>query len=409
MLWMNWRFRGMSRVPVGSTLTTIAPAHDFPLSPTPLADSLIDARYRVHGLVGEGATSKVYLCTDEALPESEPVVVKQMSPGQTTSEHLLRRFAVEADALERLEHPSVVRLLRHSVPPRGDAYLVMEALTGETLGELLDRIPVPETDLALLIARQVAVALLAVHRSGLVHRDVKPDNLFLLGPKGAPYGVKIIDFGMAQLPEAASALEPELVVGTAAYMAPEQVMAEPVDPRTDVYAFGIVLFRMFSGHLPFEGAEGTNLLCHQVFSEVPPLSSAVAHVDPRIVGLIRRATRKHPENRTPSVALMLAELESILGFNTLAGPPNPPLRVVPDHYLPVSPQGRRYTSLLVRRYRALCPDAVLSSWLDDSEPEFALVRRRATTPPPAPVGPPVASQPRAELGNVEGGVFVPGP
>jgi len=390
-------------------LTTKTPAHDFVLSPTPLADSLIDERYRVHGLVGEGATSKVYLCTDETLHDREPVVVKHLSPGKATTEALIRRFAVEAEALERLEHPSVVRLLRHSVPPEGDAYLVMEALTGETLGEYLLRNPLPPTDLALMIARQVAVALLTVHQSGLLHRDVKPDNLFLLGPKGAPYGVKIIDFGMAQLSLGTSTTEPDLVLGTAAYMAPEQVMAERVDERTDIYAFGIVLFRLFSGQLPFSGAEGVNLLCHQVFSEVPSLSSVVANVDPRIEGLVRRATRKHPENRTPNVGMMLAELESILGFHNLPVAPHPPLRVVPDHYSPTSPEGRRATSLLVHRYRTLCPEAVLSSFLDDSEPEFALVRRRPTTPPPPSVGPTPGKGATAEVGNAEGGVFVAGP
>ena len=153
--------------------------------------------------------------------------------------------------------------------------------------------------------RHAAAGLLAAHRAGIVHRDVKPDNLFLLGPLGEPYALKVIDFGMAQS-ASGSTQSKGLLLGTVQYMAPEQIVADPVDARTDVYGLGVVMFRMFTGHLPYETDFHTDVLAHQLFSPTPPPSWLSDTIDPRIETVIVTAMRKHPENRYDFMQGLLA-------------------------------------------------------------------------------------------------------
>lgn len=349
---------------------------DFKLESTPLANRLIDQRYQVLGLVGQGATSQVYLCVD--VETDTRVVLKEMLCDHRAGEQLRVRFCNEARAMSRIDHPGVVRFLDAVVPEEGPAYLVMEPLRGEPLSELLARRPLLPFDLVLVIARQVATALAAVHQKGIVHRDVKPDNLFLLGPPEQPFGVKVIDFGMAKLPESRDTQPTNMVVGTAEYMAPEQVMADPVDARTDIYSFGILLFRLFTGHLPFEDGSGMDLLSHQIFSPVPPASWLMDEPDPRIDALIRRATHKHPDNRYSTMSMLVAELDGLVGLHPHSTPPPPPLRVTPDVYAPSNGHGRRFANLLSSRYHSIIP----AGFFDDGhDAEFPLTRRRPTTPP----------------------------
>lgn len=324
--------------------------NSFEARPTRRAGQFLGDRYRIEGLLGSGGTADVYLAVDSRSGQS--VVVKQLNRGGAANEGVRARFLAEAEALSGFQHPRIMRVLDYAAPQDELPYLVTEALVGETLSSLLQRCPKLPSDLALLIARQTAQGLTAAHRKGLVHRDIKPDNLFLIGPRGAPFGLKIIDFGMARLPQSNETSGVRTVLGTVEYMAPEQVMADPVDGRADIYGFGLVLFRLFTGRLAFEALETVDLLCHQLFSPVPSPSSLDASVDPHMDALITRATRKHPRNRYPNMREMMIDLDVIFGL-CRGEPTSTQLTVDPDVYVPQNEKGCEVAALLSERFAAM--------------------------------------------------------
>ena len=200
----------------------------------------------------------------------------------------------------------------------GRPYLVTEALRGESLHDYLKREHAMPTDVALAMIRHAARGLIAAHLGGIIHRDVKPGNLFLLGPLGNPYGLKLIDFGLAKGAASRRISAHDLVLGTMEYMAPELIVSDPTDARTDVYGLGVVMFRVLTGDLPFDAETDFEMLAHQMFSPAPPASWLNEQIDPRIELVMMRAMRKRPENRYPDHGGALRGYRSYLG--TLAGP-----------------------------------------------------------------------------------------
>jgi serine/threonine-protein kinase len=211
-------------------------------------------------------------------------------------------------------HPNVIHI--HEVAEREDGtpYMVMEFLRGESLGERFEVEPTVPRALALSTLVAVSDALWAAHQKGIVHRDIKPDNLFLIGDPKAPEGVRVLDFGLSRLFQSKLTAS-GTVIGTPGYMAPEQVVADPVDQRTDIYGLGMVMYRMFTGRLPFEsggehGSDTASILARQLFA-TPPHPSTLADVDKQIERVIMRAIRKQPENRYPSMQLLANDLRKL--------------------------------------------------------------------------------------------------
>jgi serine/threonine-protein kinase len=352
----------------------------------------VGKRYRIEGRLGLGSTADVYLTVDTRL--GRPVVVKQLTQNASENDELRSRFLSEAHALSQLCHPNIVRVLDFGAPLDERPYLVMEALHGETLAALLSRRAHQPVEISLMIAQQTAFGLEAAHRAQVFHRDVKPDNLFLVGPCGAPFGVKIIDFGMAKIPRSNGSSGVHTVLGTVEYMAPEQVMADPVDARTDIYGLGILLFRLFTAHLPFEAPLGLDLLSHQLFSPVPPASWINDELDPRLERVVTRATRKHPANRYQSMTQLLADLHEAMSASG-TGPMSQPLVTDPDVYEPQNPKGREVAELLAARYQTIAPARYAQS-----EREAALSQVTFRTEPPGTLErpqPELQSEPLTEL------------
>jgi eukaryotic-like serine/threonine-protein kinase len=281
---------------------------------TPQADAVgrtLDGRYRIEERLGMGGVGAVYLGTQLALGRS--VAIKLLHEGLDPS--FRTRFEREAKALAALRHPNIVSVTDYGVDDV-TPYLVMEKLEGETLGERLTRGPLlPEHVLEL--TRQLLRALGFVHEQGLVHRDLKPGNLFLeLTPDGDEK-LKLLDFGLAKFVqepgiEGQTVTRAGHVVGTPAYMAPEQIAGDAVDARSDIYAVGVLLFQMLSGKVPFEGEPMEQLKGHLV-APVPPLVVARTELKPRVElsALVARALEKRRDARFDSALDMLTALDSI--------------------------------------------------------------------------------------------------
>jgi serine/threonine protein kinase len=243
--------------------------------PWPEAGTMFGERYRAIGLLGKGAVAEVLLAED--IQTGEPVAVKVLHGKLQRDRDMRTRFLREATASERIGHPNIVHILDSGERRDGTVYLVLEFLFGESFGDLLRREGKIDAELALPILHQVAEALAAAHEAGIVHRDVKPDNVYLVGAKGEPYGVKLLDFGFAKLVESGLTAV-GTTLGTPPYMAPEQILTDPVGPAVDIYALGVVLYRALTGVLPFAQKNDLELLAHHLFvTPTPPRSHAPEH------------------------------------------------------------------------------------------------------------------------------------
>jgi len=258
-------------------------------------------RYEIELVVGFGAMGTVYKAFDREL--AEPVAVKVLRPDLLSDSTVVDRFKAEVRLARRISHPTVVRT--HDFGEfDGLHYLTMEYVEGLTARALLDSRGRLGVAAVLALAAQLAQALAAAHAQGVIHRDIKPQNL-LLDERGI---LKVMDFGVSRLADSAGGVrEAGLLIGTPAYMAPEQLLGDDVDERTDLYATGVVLFECLTGRLPFE-AESPVALVARVLQESPPCASALYEdVPTAFSALIARLLAKRREAR-PSSAVELQRL-----------------------------------------------------------------------------------------------------
>ncbi|WP_437926364.1 SUMF1/EgtB/PvdO family nonheme iron enzyme [Sorangium sp. So ce291] len=300
-------------------------------------DSLIGScigQYLIAEEIGRGGMGIVYRAVHQSV--GQLAAVKVLSSHFARDESHLRRFANEARALSRVAHPGLVKIFDFGQTPRGEPYILMEYLGGELLRSRLARnrkLALPE---ALHIGRQAASALAAVHRNGIVHRDVKPSNMMLIDDDEAPGGerLKLLDFGIARVAgEGADLTAPGAVLGTALYMSPEQCAGESlVDGRSDVYALGVVLYELLAGRPPFNGQSAEILRMH-LFQEVRPLEELAPEIPREISSLIGRMLAKPPSLR-PDMIQVNEALRRDVGETRVAQaiPPEPaPPRGAGDH------------------------------------------------------------------------------
>ena len=285
-----------------------------------LVGTLLDGRYRVGPMVARGGMSTVYRGIDRRL--DRPVAIKVMDPRFATDPVFLQRFEREARAAARLHHPGIVGVYDQGMDcsPAGEhAFLIMELVNGATLRDLLrehGRLPVP---LALSVFDLVLSALAAAHREGLVHRDVKPENV-LIGPGGV---VKVADFGLVRAAAAANGSTGNVILGTVAYLSPEQVATGAADPRSDVYAAGVLLFEMLTGAPPYTGDTALSVAYRHVNDDVPAPSTVAPAVPAALDELVVRATRRDPAARPADASAFLLALRQMcaeLGIDRVAVP-----------------------------------------------------------------------------------------
>ena len=262
---------------------------------------LLAGRYRLEQLVASGGMAQVWQGTDEVLRRK--VAVKLLHPHLAADGSFVTRFRQEAVAAARLTHPGIVSIY-DTCSEAGTEAIVMELVPGQTLRERLDD-PAPiDPWQAAGLAAQVAEALDAAHRAGLVHRDVKPANILLSGDGR----VKVADFGIAKAMEEADLTQPGLMVGTAKYVAPEQVEGKPVDARTDIYSLGVVLYEMLCGRPPFV-ADGEAATALARLQRDPLRPRQVRPGVPKALEeIVCRAMERAPEQRYSSAADLRAAL-----------------------------------------------------------------------------------------------------
>lgn len=298
----------------------------FPAGPTdPLIGLLVDDRYRIRARLARGGMGTVYIAQDERL--DRPVALKVMHPHLAESAGFVARFRREARAAARIVHPGVVSVFDQGVV-HGQGFLVMELVDGPNLRTVLQAQGALTVDRALRIAEQVLDALRAAHRVGVIHRDVKPENVLV--PSEGP--VRVTDFGLARAASEVSMSTTGSMLGTVAYMPPEIATTGRTDPRTDIYSVGIMVFEMLVGHVPWDGDSAMQVAYAHVNHDVPVPSDEQPWLPREVDDLVASLAARDPDDRPVDAAQAIDLIErtraalpaDVLARRAEVAPPPPP-------------------------------------------------------------------------------------
>jgi serine/threonine-protein kinase len=306
---------------------------------------IFNSRYRVDGNLGNGGMANVYVGTDTLLRRR--VAIKVLREQYASDDDFVTRFSYEAQSAAKLSHPNIVNVYDFGREDHS-YYIVMELVDGATLGDIMrDERVLPEP-VAVDYAVQIASGLANAHRQGLLHRDVKPANILVTKDDV----VKLSDFGIARAvsEHTLGVTQPGMVMGSVAYISPEQAQGHDIDERSDLYSVGVVLYQMLTGSLPFSGDTPVAVALKHVSADPPPIDPATSGVSPAVASIVARLLRKNPDERfasatelasalreareRPNVAQAASEFAdaptSRLG--AVKGPPGPPPRrsIAPD-------------------------------------------------------------------------------
>ncbi|WP_034087859.1 Stk1 family PASTA domain-containing Ser/Thr kinase [Streptacidiphilus albus] len=270
----------------------------------PLLGRMLDGRYRVEQRIAVGGMATVYRAMDTRL--DRVVALKAMHTGLASDPDFTDRFIREAKAVARLSHPNVVNVYDQGAD-NGVVFLTMEYVPGWTLRDLLRDRGALSPRMVLDVLEPILAALGAAHRAGLVHRDVKPENV-LLSEDGR---VKVADFGLVRAMSGDSAVTSGQVMGTVAYLAPEQIEQGATDPRTDVYACGVMMFEMLTGGKPHQGESPMQVLYQAMSNDVPPPSTLLPGLPPQLDAIVLAATARDADRRPRDAVELLATLQHI--------------------------------------------------------------------------------------------------
>jgi len=282
-------------------VTTPTAASGAPASLAP--GMVLNETYRLDQLLGRGGMGEVWKAAHLRLPKA--VAIKVLLPTTTPNKELEQRFKREAEIGSILAHPHIVHVFDFNELPDGRKYIVMDFLEGESLGDRLERGPFDLAEASHVLA-QCALGLRVAHDAGVVHRDLKPDNVFLATEAGAdpPYRVKLLDFGISKIQAAETALTRDMaVMGTPGYMAPEQALGDTakLGPRADQFALGTMAYEMLAGRSAFDGQTLAEIIYKVVQETPPPLTTLVPGLPPRCGDAIARAMAKDPGERFADV------------------------------------------------------------------------------------------------------------
>lgn len=342
--------------------TTLCPSDGIALEKTDdsLLGQTLAGKYRIDERLSEGGMGTVYKGTHVLMDKT--VAIKVLRPSLAADEKIVARFSREARAASKISHPHALSVTDFGEDENGIVFLVMEFIDGRTLKDIIRQEgPMPLARVVEII-KQVGGALDAAHAQGVVHRDLKSDNIMLLNTMNADYA-QVLDFGIAKIKEREGEYDPgltapDLVIGTPQYMSPEQCSQAPdIDARSDIYSLGVIIYEMLVGHVPFTGGSPTEIMLKQMQQPAPSILNERNDVPPAVAQVVARALEKLPQDRCDSAAELIDDLTIAAGMEPVATRPNSnPL---------VKPTGS-------------------GGLADDDKDEETVVRKRITTPMPKP-------------------------
>src|SRR5215510_2333882 len=273
-----------------------------------LIGTVLDGRYRLDKIIGEGGMGDVYRATHVHIDTE--FAVKLLKPDFVANQTAIKRFRLEAKAAGRIHHPNAVRVTDFGVTPERVVYLVMELVQGHSLRSQMRNEKKLDYVRAVNIVRQICGAVDAAHRGGVIHRDLKPDNI-LIEKVHDTERVKVLDFGIAKLKETktdAFLTQAGTIIGTPQYMSPEQCQGKPLDPASDIYSIGILLYEMLGGAVPFDGESVLQVVYDQLHAPPRPLRELSPDTPEAIAQVVMRALCKEPAERQSTANQLNDEL-----------------------------------------------------------------------------------------------------
>src|SRR4051794_15377778 len=360
--------------PEGAVHRTSDPAQDKQEPADHLSGRVLDNRYLIGSRIARGGMATVYEANDLRLDRT--VAVKVMHPGLGDDDEFAARFVAEARSAAKLSHPNVVGVFDQGNDD-GTVFLAMELIPGHTLRDTIGKeAPLsPARSLALL--EPVVSALASAHRAGLIHRDVKPENV-LIADDGR---IKVADFGLAKAVSATTQhTATGVLIGTVSYVAPELVVEGRSDARADVYAVGVIMYELLTGHKPHEGETPIQVAYKHVHEDVPPPSREVPGIPDYVDALVARATARDREQRPADAGVLLHHLRRVNQAVTSG------VRTDPDLVDDRRPRHIADTAEVLRRQGPVRRDTMPEPW-DHAEMAALLAPPMATTierPGPGP-------------------------
>ncbi|HTR52949.1 MAG TPA: serine/threonine-protein kinase [Kofleriaceae bacterium] len=275
-------------------------------SSDPYIGKVIDGRYEIQQRVGEGGMGVVYKARQMSIDRI--IALKMLNQQMQGDQTWVQRFYNEAKACSRLQHPNTIRMFDFGQTQDGRLFMTMEFLDGVSLRDALQRGPIaPQRVVKILI--QCCASLAEAHSIGIIHRDIKPDNVFLLNMAGSPDFVKLLDFSDAKLLEGdRMKTQAGVVFGTPQYMSPEQGRGLPLDARSDLYALGVLAFEMLTGNVPYNDDNAMTVIQMHLHAAVPPMPDSVPY---SVQAIVRRAMEKDPARRYQSAGEMMQHAQQV--------------------------------------------------------------------------------------------------